>query len=125
MSARALRGRLREPSTAPAAGEEFLELLRCREVVVEQTLSGETAEPAQYRQDKDEWVLVLAGGAAIDLDGETIELGPGDWVFLPARVPHVVLTTEARTSWLAVHIGGNVEPRCGMWLPDQADLSRQ
>ena len=99
------RGRLRNPSEAPAAGEElFLELVACRNLVVEQILSGEGSEPSEYLQEQDEWVVVLAGGAALSVGGEPVELGPGDWVFLPAGVPHTVLRTDAGTSWLAVHL---------------------
>jgi len=99
------RGRLHDPSSAPAAGEElFLALLSHRNLVVEQILSGASDERADYLQEQDEWVVVLAGGAAITVDGEPVELGPGDWVFLPAGVPHTVERTEAGTSWLAVHL---------------------
>jgi cupin 2 domain-containing protein len=98
-------GRLRDPAEAPAAGEElFLELLAHRNLVVEQILSGASDEPADYLQEQDEWVVVLAGGAALAVDGEKVELGPGDWVFLPAGVPHTVLRTDAGTCWLAVHL---------------------
>jgi cupin 2 domain-containing protein len=99
-----VRGTLRDVSTAPATGEELVELLACRNVVVEQILSGTSSEPAEYLQAEDEWVLVLAGGAALSVGGETVELGPGDWVFLPAGVQHAVLRTAAATSWLAVHL---------------------
>jgi cupin 2 domain-containing protein len=99
------RGRLHDPGTAPASGEElFLELLTHRNLVVEQILSGPSDQPREYLQEQDEWVVVLAGGAALTVDGEPVELGPGDWVFLPADVPHVVTRTDAGTSWLAVHL---------------------
>jgi cupin 2 domain-containing protein len=99
------RGRLRPSAAAPAAGEElFLELFAHRNLVVEQILSGESSEPAEYLQEQDEWVLLLEGGAALDVGGERVDLAPGDWVFLPAGVPHTVLHTAAGTSWLAVHL---------------------
>jgi cupin 2 domain-containing protein len=99
------RGRLSDPVSAPAAGEElFVELLAHRNLVVEQILSGESDRPTTYQQDHDEWVVLLAGGAAMTVDGEPVELRPGDWVFLPAGVSHTVERTEASTSWLAVHL---------------------
>jgi cupin 2 domain-containing protein len=99
------RGHLRDSSPAPAAGEElFLELLGHRNLVVEQIVSGASDRPSAYLQEQDEWVAVLDGGASITVDGEPVELGPGDWVFLPAGVPHTVEHTEAGTSWLAVHL---------------------
>jgi cupin 2 domain-containing protein len=100
-----VRGRLHDPSSAPAPGEElFLELVAHRNLVVEQILSGASDQPSEYVQDQDEWVVLLAGGAAMTVDGEPAELGPGDWLFLPAGVPHTVERTEAGTTWLAVHL---------------------
>jgi cupin 2 domain-containing protein len=99
------RGHLHDAASAPAAGEErFLELLAHRNLVVEQILSGVSERPSEYLQDQDEWVLVLAGGASMTVDGEPVELGPGDWVFLPGGVPHSVERTQEGTSWLAVHL---------------------
>jgi cupin 2 domain-containing protein len=104
-----LRGRLRDPASAPDAGEELVELLTHENLLVEQILSAASSEPAAYLQEQDEWVAVLSGGAVLDVAGERVELSPGDWVFLPAAVPHTVVSTEARTSWLAVHL----DPRKG------------
>jgi len=49
-------------------------------------------------------VTLLAGAAVLDVDGDRMHLGPGDWAFLPADVPHTVVSTAAGTSWLAVHL---------------------
>lgn len=49
-------------------------------------------------------MAVLAGAAVLDVDGDRIDLGPGGWAFLPAGVPHMVVSTAAGTSWLAVHL---------------------
>ncbi|CAA9260297.1 MAG: hypothetical protein AVDCRST_MAG10-2715 [uncultured Acidimicrobiales bacterium] len=59
--------------------------------------------PYDYLQEDDEWVVVLAGTGMVEVDGHRQTLGPGDWAFLPAGVPHRVVCTEAGTSWLAVH----------------------
>lgn len=72
--------------------------------MVEQILSGRIVEPQPYAQAQDEWVAVLAGGAVLDVDGEEVVLATGDWLFLPSGVAHTVVTTEAGTSWLAVHL---------------------
>ena len=71
---------------------------------MEQILSGELEEPPDYRQDQDEWVVVLSGSATLDVDGERLELGAGDWVLLPAGTPHRLARTERGTTWLAVHL---------------------
>lgn len=75
------------------------------QVVVEQILTGRMEGPTDYLQDRDEWVAVLHGLAELDVGGEAVELAPGDWVLLPAGVPHRVVRVEPGTSWLAFHIG--------------------
>ena len=97
-------GALRPPADAPATGERFETILATRNLVVEQILSASADEPVDHRQDADEWVVVLAGAAVLEVGGERLELGPGDWVFLPGGVPHRVHRTAAGTSWLAVHL---------------------
>jgi cupin 2 domain-containing protein len=78
------------------------ELARTAEFAIEQILSGELGAPQAYDQDHDEWVVVLAGGAVLEVDGVAHELGAGDWWLLPAGTPHMLVRTEPDTSWLAV-----------------------
>jgi cupin 2 domain-containing protein len=99
------RGRVRPPSAAPAEGERFDHLVaRNGQPVVQQILSGKVESAAEYVQPRDEWVVVLAGGALLAVAGEAVELGPGDWVLLPADVPHGVVRVDPGTSWLAFYI---------------------
>jgi len=60
-----------------------------------------------YDQDDDEWVMVISGRArlAFEGDAEAIELGPGDYVNIPAHCRHRVDWTDpdSDTVWLAVH----------------------
>jgi cupin 2 domain-containing protein len=100
-------GRLLDASDAPASGERATSIAVMRSTTVEQILSSDTADPRTYEQDHDEWVVVLAGSATLDVDGEHVSLGPGDWVLLPAGVSHRVLATAAGTSRLAVHVGAD------------------
>lgn len=105
------RGRLRLPSDAPAEGERTDRLVGVGDrPVVEQLLSGRVDCPIDYLGDRGEWVAVLAGGAVLEVGGEQVDLGPGDWVVLPARVPHRLLRVEPGTSWLAVHFDGAADP---------------
>ena len=102
------RGRLLEPSAVPLAGERFEELVSARGVRIEQILSSNDVEPTVYDQDTDEWVVVLAGAATLDLLAgdtvvESVELLAGDWILLPAHTRHRVSRVEPATSWLAVH----------------------
>jgi cupin 2 domain-containing protein len=101
-----VRGRLAGPAGAPAAGEVVRRLAAVRNLVVEEILSGALPAPVEYVQEQDEWVALLAGQARLEVAGETHELGPGDWLLLPAGVPHTLLETEPGSAWLAVHLHG-------------------
>lgn len=108
-----MRGRLLDPSTAPAAGERIEDIVRFRNVVVEQILSGEVEGPLDYLQEQDEWVVVLGGAAVLEVGGRRVELGTGDWVLLPANVPHRLVSVEPGTNWLGVHAHPDPEPEPG------------
>jgi cupin 2 domain-containing protein len=66
-----------------------------------------TPEGTWYDQDHDEWVLLLTGGAELQLadEDDARRLEPGDWLHLPAHCRHRVVWTapEHETVWLAVH----------------------
>ncbi len=90
--------------------EIFTSLAEAGGARIERILSppGHQTEPGSwYDQDRDEWVLVLRGRAALEIAGEpeAVELGPGDHVVLPARLRHRVAWTASDevTLWLAVH----------------------
>jgi cupin 2 domain-containing protein len=99
----ALRGRLRSSSEAPELGEKSEDLARLGNVTIEQTLSGELPSPVDYNQSHDEWVLVVEGAAVLEVGGNRFQLTRGDWVLLPANVPHRLVECRPGTSWLAVH----------------------
>ncbi len=67
-----------------------------------------TPDGTWYDQASDEWVLLASGAARLRIDGEMQdrELGPGDWILLPAHCRHRVTwtQTEPPTVWLAVHV---------------------
>src|SRR3954470_11598666 len=98
------RGRLAGPVTAPASGERAVELTRVSNVVIEEIVSGTADAAVEYRQEQDEWVVVLSGSAVLDVEGERVELSHGDWLLLRARTRHRVLRAERGTQWLAVHV---------------------
>ncbi len=98
----ATHGRLAPGATAPSDGEETVALARGSGFSVEQILSGRLAAPQTYQQEHDEWVVVLEGGAVLEVDGVTHDLTAGDWWLLPADTPHRLVHTEPATSWLAV-----------------------
>ena len=107
-------GRLRDAADAPVRGERTHVLATTRDFSVEQILSGRLGAPVDDDQDHDEWVVVLEGGAVVEVDGTERALRRGDWLVLPARVPHRVVSAEAGTSWLAVRgRGQDRRPRDG------------
>lgn len=95
-----------------SAEEVFTTLLQRPGVRIERIVSqGQTtAEDAPYDQPHDEWVLLLAGGARLWLEGEAEEktMTPGETLLIPAHVRHRVTWTSAdpATVWLAIHFEG-------------------
>ena len=75
-----------------------------RNMVVEQILSGPGVTPQDYLQEHDEWIALLAGHALLDVGEERVELDAGDWVLLPAGVPHRLVEVDSGSNWLAVHL---------------------
>jgi cupin 2 domain-containing protein len=99
------RGSLHPPSAAPASGEHIEVLASGAGWRIEQILSGRLPEPVADVLDHEEWVVVLAGAATLDIDGVPEALEAGDWLRLEPGVPHRVVSTQPGTSWLAVHVG--------------------
>lgn len=91
------------------AAEQFTALLSTPNVRIERIVSRGHASPPGfwYDQPQAEWVIVLAGSAAIAFDGEDSPrmLRSGDHLHIPAHTRHRVISTDAGgpTVWLAVH----------------------
>lgn len=88
----------------PVEGERFETLLKHRNLVVERIVSSSAIRPVEYVQTQDEWVLLIEGEAVLEVVGERHELKRGDYLFLPAGVPHTVLSTSQGALWLALHL---------------------
>ena len=58
-----------------------------------------------YNQDESEWVVLLQGAARLRFEDREVELGPGDYLHIPAHRRHRVEWTspDEPTVWLAVH----------------------
>ncbi len=89
--------------------EELIEsLLRTPSVRIERIVSHSHYSPDGfwYDQDENEWVVVLKGRAKLRLEGqaEPLEMGPGDYIDIPAHQRHRVewTTPDEPTVWLAV-----------------------
>lgn len=88
----------------PGRGERFDSLLEHRNLAVERIISSADIEPVESVQAQDEWVVLLEGQASMIVDGKSMELMAGDYLFLPAGTPHTVKSTSRRALWLAVHL---------------------
>jgi len=91
------------------SGEVFDTIVESDFVRIERIVSNGQATPQGewYDQERDEWVLVLAGSAGLLFDGAQgpQRLVAGDCALIPAGCRHRVVWTDpnVRTVWLAVH----------------------
>lgn len=92
--------------------EVFTTLLSARGIRIERIVSaGHATRPGVWLdQPQGEWVLLLEGSAALEIEGASglRQLAPGDYVWLAPHCRHRVAWTDAgkTTVWLAVHVGG-------------------
>jgi uncharacterized protein YjlB len=97
------RGSLDDGSGAPAVGEHHDVVADLGAARIEQILSGVLEGPQRFVGAADEWFVVLGGSARLEIDDAVHALGAGDWMLIPAGVPHVLHETSPGTVWLAVH----------------------
>ena len=98
-------------ASVAGAGELFDALAESPDVLVERIVStGQTTPPGEWlEQERDEWVVLLAGEAALSFAaGTDLVLGAGDHVLIQAGERHRVERTRAEPPcvWLAVHTVG-------------------
>src|SRR5688572_30720035 len=84
-----VRGTLGSTSP-PEQGEQFDELVRLGGTMIEEITSSASPDTGPSEQEQDEWVVLLTGTAELEVEGESVTLGAGDWIVLPARTPHRV-----------------------------------
>lgn len=94
----------------PSLPEELIEkIIETGSFKLERIVSKGHATPEGewYDQDRDEWVVLLKGSAALLIEGQAAAalLKPGDHIRLPAHLRHRVEWTdpETETLWLALH----------------------
>lgn len=85
-------------------GEDFSELLKLRNVIIERIVSSDNPDNMVYCQAQDEWVILIKGEAQVKINDDIVKLKAGDYLFIPALTPHQVLTTSSNCLWLTVHI---------------------
>ena len=90
--------------TLPQKGENFTTLLEHKKIKVVRIVSSDDVESMEYRQEEDEWVVIIEGEATLLIDEREQRLKRGDSILIPAHTPHRVLKTAKGTIWLALHI---------------------
>lgn len=93
-----------EAPVAPDGSERFDVLFETGAVVIERIVSSGSQPAQRFRQAHDEWVLLVRGRAEMRLAGEPCTMLPGDFMHIPADTDHEVVSTDADTLWLAVHV---------------------
>jgi cupin 2 domain-containing protein len=91
-------------SAPPESGEQFLTLLKHRQLHIERIVSGSDVTPVDMIQAQDEWVVLLRGEAELLIRGMAHPLREGDHVFIPAGTLHRVAAVSPGALWLAVHL---------------------
>ena len=85
--------------------ENFYTQLTCKNVTIKTIVSNTLATPQIFKQECDEWVVVLQGCAKIEMEGKLYKLHKGDTLFIPANTRHTLLKTKKVVIWLGVYIG--------------------
>jgi len=101
------RGNLARGIPAPLVDEWVEGIAGTSRVRIERIVSrGHVSPPGfWYEQAEHEYVLLLQGRAVVEFEGtESVTLGPGDWIEIPAKARHRVGFTAPQddTIWLAV-----------------------
>jgi cupin 2 domain-containing protein len=87
----------------PKIGEEFKTLFDNKNIKITRIVSSDKLDKKEYIQDEDEFVFVLEGSAELKIDGYTKHVNKGEYVYIPAKIPHEVLKATNGTLWLAIH----------------------
>jgi cupin 2 domain-containing protein len=102
-------GNLFDAAPGDTRQEVVASILNTPDLKIERIVSlGRHSPPGfWYDQPWNEWVVLLAGSAALSFEGETEVriLQPGDYLLIPARQKHRVAWTSQShaTIWLAIH----------------------
>lgn len=85
--------------------ELFEDIISTEKIKIERIISKGNISNEWYEQDKNEWVILLKGGAILSFENEDdVSLNEGDYINIPAYKKHKVSWTkeDVETIWLAV-----------------------
>ena len=84
--------------------ENFTTLLKHKNIEIKRIISNTLKTSQTFKQNEDEWVIVLKGCAKIEMNNKVYKLKAGDNLLIPANTKHTLLKTKKIVVWLAVHI---------------------
>ncbi len=93
---------------SPRSGEEYAVLAgqvheRAFSALYARHLPGATGSERPFRHLGEEFGLILSGSLRLTIDGESFELGPGDWIHYsshPSHSAHVISDEPVEALWL-------------------------
>ncbi|MDX1810130.1 MAG: cupin domain-containing protein [Sulfurospirillaceae bacterium] len=91
----------------PNTGEIFETIYANNDISIERIISSDKQEDKIYKQDHDEWVMLMDGSAVLEIDDIELELKKGDFLLIEKGKVHKVLKTEKGTIWFCVHMKRN------------------
>lgn len=90
-------------------------------VVMDVTLDPGGGHDFHRHPDQEEMIIVKEGRITQFLEGESMELGPGDSVFVPTGTVHASFNDGDETARLTVVLGPTVNEETGYDLEEVAD----
>jgi len=84
--------------------EQFDTLLQTPNIHIEKITSNGQVSDEWYKQEKDEWVVLIEGeGHLLFEDGTKVRLLKGEHIYIPKMKRHKVIYTSSPAIWLAIH----------------------
>jgi quercetin dioxygenase-like cupin family protein len=77
--------------------------------IIDVTEPPNTEAPLHVHHNEDEGFWILEGNATFYIEGQTIEAGPGDYLFGPRGIPHRYTTGPAGCRMLFILTPGGME----------------
>lgn len=84
--------------------EDFTTFLEHKNVKIKRIVSNTLKTEQTFKNDTDEWFVVLDGCAKIEIDSVVYKLKKGDSLFIQADKKHKLLKTKKVVVWLAVYV---------------------
>lgn len=82
--------------------ETFTTLFQNHSLKIDSIRSWLKTPGKHYNQEQDEWVILLAGEAKLEINTLEVSLSAGDYCLIPKHTLHRVLSTSKNALWLGV-----------------------